>query len=141
MRKRRGVVSIAEALMIGVISTLLIMAAFAFYTGYSRYLHPHVKPKLISVALCGKVLEIKNIGRYDITIDRIYTVVHYTRGTKKGAYVEDIGGGFSLAPGESYKINLDIPYNIVYISVEGEITRPVLNACNSTVIVVPPGVR
>lgn len=126
MRRRKGVASIVEAMIVSIAIALLVGVAFAFFSSYLNSMNPKVRYVNVQTILCGKVFVVKNVGPYPVKLDKLVQV----GADSNGNLVEsDKILNHVLQPGDSYEVTLDKVYDYVYI-VSGDFrSKPVMNDC------------
>lgn len=121
--KRKGITSVAEAILVGGLIAL-ILSIFASYTlGYLSVGKPTIKQSTIDATLCGRVLIIKNTGKVDVKITDV-------KGTSP---LEDLSTELNLPvtleAGHSLPYQLNKTYDMVVITGEGFTSVSVKNDC------------
>ena len=126
MRKRKGIASIVEAMIVSIAIALLVGVAFTFFSSYLNSMNPQEKYVNIQAVLCGKVFVVKNVGPYPVKLD---TLVQVGADDSGNLIESDKTLNKKLNPGESYEVQLDKVYDYVYIIGENFRSKPIMNDC------------
>lgn len=118
----RGASATVELVIIGILSVVLIGAAYVYSTNIAAT-RSEERVTTVDAVLCGNVLIIKNLGDVDADITRIYGV------TGDGALEDTGAGGFRLRSRETRVLRLPKTYTAVAVAGYGIRTLIVANGC------------
>ncbi len=127
MVNRRGLAVGLEAILLFFLSVLLVLLAFTFFTSLIPALNPDVRVVNASIALCGSVLTIYNLGETPLYVETVMGVTVLSDG-RVVETTEPVNK--ELPPKQYLEVYLSESYDYaVVIFTNNKGTPPVSNEC------------